>query len=61
MQRAPQHFSMSTFLAEGNEWHADGEYLEHETQIDYPTEYKYQSKSFYENMTFQHFTVLCLH
>ena len=38
MQRAPQHFSISSFLAEGDEWHGDGGYLENETPSTYLAE-----------------------
>ena len=46
---------MPTFLVEGNEWHGDGGYLEHETVSDYLEEYKYKSRAFKENLTFQQY------
>ena len=38
VQNIPQRPIMPTFLAEGNEWHGDGGYLEHETLSDYIVE-----------------------
>ena len=55
VQKVPQCHTMPTFLAEGNEWHGDGGYLEHETLSDYLAEYKSQYIAFKENLTFQHF------
>lgn len=46
---------MSTFLAEGYEWHGDGGYLENETLSNYLAEYKSQSRAFKENITLQWF------
>ena len=53
VHKVPQRPSMPTFLAEGNEWHGYGGYLEHETLSDYLLEYKSQSREFKENLNFQ--------
>ena len=55
VQKVPQHPTMPTFLAEGNEWHGDGGYLEHETLSDYLAEYSSQSRAFKENINLQLF------
>ena len=38
VEKVPQYPTMPTFILEGNEWHGDGGYLEHETLSDYLVE-----------------------
>ena len=46
---------MPTLNVEGNEWHGDGGYLEHETPSDFIAEYRSQSGAFKYNLNFQYF------